>query len=152
MTISEPAATIAPARLAQLYPLKRYDLPVAGAYFEGRYPFVRSSFTAYDDGGPYEQPCWKPGTRAEYYCPDDTEMVADAEGAIILTVVSVHKPGKYPTRVFFTRRWRDPQRREFGKGSLRCATVAQFYKLARGYRHEFRVVPQDCPAREVLPS
>lgn len=131
---------------------QKYEIPTPGAFYEGRYPFVRSTYTAYDGDGPAEVPCWKPGVRIEYYCPDDTEMVADAEGAIILTVVSVHKPGKFPTRVFFTRRWRDPKGHEFGKGALRCATVAHFHTLARGYRHEYRIVPMDCPAREVVPA
>lgn len=66
-------------------------------------------------------------------------MFADGLGSIILTVVGVFKPGKYPTRVFFTRRWRDPEGREFGKGALRIATVPQFYILAGGYRHDYEI-------------
>ena len=26
----------------------------------------------------------------------------------LLTVVDIHKPGRFPTRVFYTRQWKDP--------------------------------------------
>lgn len=115
-------------------------LPVPGAFFEARYPFVRDTYSAFDGEGYSELSTWKPGTRAVPMGPEDSEMVADAEGAIILTVVGVFKPGKFPTRVFFTRLWRDPDGREFGKGKCRMTTVGNFYALTRGYRHRYELI------------
>lgn len=127
--------------------MTKHLLPLPGAFFEARYPFVRDTFTQYDGDGPCEMPTWKPGTRAEYICPDDTADFADGIGSIILTVVAVFKPGRYPTRVFYTRRWCDPSGREFGNGKLRIATVAQFYILANGYRHDYEIAtPKDAVA------
>lgn len=114
-----------------------HPIPTPGAFFEARYPFVREAVSLFDGEGMAEVASWKPGTRAVLVPPDDAEMVADAEGAIILTVVGVFKPGRFPTRVFFTRRWRDPDGKEFGKGSCRMATVAKFYELSRGFRHAY---------------
>lgn len=114
-----------------------HPLPTPGAFFEARYPFVRDTYSGFDGEDYSEISTWKPGTRAVAVGPEDAEMVADAEGSIILTVVGVYKPGRFPTRVFFTRRWRNPDGHEFGKGSCRMATVSKFYELTRGFRHEY---------------
>lgn len=114
-----------------------HPLPSPGAFFEARYPFVRDTYSTFDGEGYLDVTSWKPGTRAVAVGPEDSEMVADAEGAITLTVIGVYKPGRFPTRVFFTRRWRDPDGREFGKGLCRVATVAKFYELSRGFRHQY---------------
>lgn len=85
---------------------------------------------------------WKPGIRMElrgntqFHVED---MLADAIGQQILTVVAVFKPGKYPTRVFFTRKWRDPSGKVFGKNALRITSLTAFMALTRGYRHEFEL-------------
>lgn len=120
-----------------------HPLPTVGALFEARYPYVRETVSLFDGDGMAEQLSWKPGTRGEARGPEDAEMVADAEGTIILTVVGVFKPGRFPTRVFFTRRWRDPDGREFGKGNCRMTTVAKFYELSRGYRHYYEMAKQN---------
>jgi hypothetical protein len=109
----------------------------AGMVFRAPYPFVRDEYEEVDADGIHKIKTWKPGTRFEWVGPEDTECIADAMGEIILTVVSVHQPGRFPTRVFFTRRWRDPNGREFGKGACRCAISSKFRRLARGYAHEF---------------
>jgi hypothetical protein len=107
------------------------------------HPFVRDTFTVNEGDGDgwtsYERPCWKPGCRTEMIPPDDCEAVADAMGSQILTIVDIHKPGRFPERVFYTRRWRDPDGKEFGKGGLRIKTTQAFRWLARGYRYEFRL-------------
>ena len=69
-------------------------------------------------------------------------MVADAVGTQILTVVSVHKPGKFPARVFYTRRWRDPDGVEFGKTHLRVTVMQSFRTIVRGYRHDYRMATE----------
>lgn len=123
-----------------------------GSVFEVPYPFVRDTFSEHyadEDGqGVSERQTWRPGTRfverghARY--PDDAppvDCVADAIGAQLIWVISVHKPGSFPTRVFYTRQWRDPDGKAFGKGGLRSKTLSAFRSLVRGYRHPFKVEP-----------
>lgn len=115
----------------------------AGAEIEVGHPFVRTTFMDRDgDGEGYsetEKPTWAPGVRQEFVAPDGFDDVADAMGSQILTIVSVHKPGRFPERIFYTRQWRDPDGRVFGKGNLRIKTTQAFRWLVRGYRHEFRI-------------
>lgn len=112
----------------------------AGDVFEVVYPFVRDVFDDYEDdwrtGESHSKkvPTWKPGTIAESCGPEDFEDVCHARGAMLLTVVSIHKPGRFPTRVFYTRQWRSPDGKTFGKGGLRMTTSAAFRRLCSGYR------------------
>ncbi len=116
------------------------DDPLAGGMiFRAPYPFLRDTVTLFNEDGCSEVATWKPGVRDEWIAPDDTEAVADGVGEIILTIVSVHKPGRFPVRVFFTRRWRSPDGKEFGKNGCRCVISAKFRRLANGYAHEFVV-------------
>jgi hypothetical protein len=114
----------------------------SGDQFAVPYPFSRDTYTVHDtDEETFtstEVPTWRPGTRPDEgatYC----DAVADGMGAMLITVVSVHKPGKFPTRVFFTRRWRDPDGREFGKGKLHIRSQAQFRFLIGGFRYDFEM-------------
>lgn len=107
--------------------------------FRAPYPFVRAKYEGCDADGYFESETWKPGTEFRATDDGDTDCIANGTGEIILTVISVHKPGRYPTRVFFTRRWRDPGGREFGKSKCLCATLEKFRRLARGYQFEFVV-------------
>lgn len=115
-----------------------------GASIEIAHPFIRDVYNGPPDF--VEQKTWRPGTRPEAIAPDDAEMVADALGAQIVTIVSIHKPGRFPARVFFTRRWRDPNGREFGKGKLYITTAGAFRQIINGYRHEFRLLPDEAVA------
>ena len=120
-----------------------------GQVVEFDYPFVRSLFTMWDEGGPSDTPTWKPGVRHIYISPyGDTDTIADGMGKQVCTVVSLHKPGRYPERVFYTRKWRDPSGKEFGNGALRIATVGAFRNLTRGFRHDYRMATADDPAPE----
>jgi hypothetical protein len=117
----------------------------SGAQFVVPHPFCwdLASRPSGDEGGPYmeEFMSWRPGVRFEVLPPgDDSESVADGMGSQALTVVSVHKPGKYPARVFYVRQWIDPRGSTFGKTKLRITTAGAFKSLIRGYRHEFRLV------------
>lgn len=119
-------------------------LPMAGDVFTVCYPFVRDTYERQDvdiDGVTYEKvPTWRPGVRAEEhqrYCghgewDEWTHNVADATGQMVLTVVSVHKPGRFPTRVCFTRQFVTPDGKAFGKGNLRIMTVPAFMRRAQG--------------------
>ena len=111
------------------------------------YPFVRyvANLLDEDDGNPYQTEGWRPGCTKEEdenagsYFPE-LHYVADGTGAMVLDVVATFKPGRVPERVFYTRRWIDPDGREFGKtGKLRIATTGQFRRLLKGYRHPFEV-------------
>lgn len=116
-------------------------LPAAGEMFRFPYPFSRDTYEVvdadYDGVSVTTVPTWKVGPKNEYVYPDDTESVADAMGECVITVVSVHQPGRYPTRVFYTRTWVTPEGKAFGKTKLRVITASAFRGWTQGYRHEF---------------
>ena len=88
---------------------------------------------------------WRPGCNIDDGGPEDSgEYVADGIGAMLLTIISTHRPGRYPERVFYVRQWRDPDGKVFGKTSLRVLSRWAFTRMARGYRHSF-----ECDALEV---
>lgn len=101
------------------------------------FPFVRVTYEGFDSDGPFSDECWKPGCRHETSYDYDAHDVADGTGAMLLTVISLHKPGKYPERVFFTRQWRDPDGKVFGRKCLRVATKQAFSTMVKGYRYPF---------------
>lgn len=111
-----------------------------GKQYEVKFPFVVDVYNGYDEGGEFQEETWKPGCRPEECGPDDMELVADGEGEMILTIVDVHKPGKYPERVFYIRKWRDPDGKEFGAGKLHITTTPTFKRRAAGYYHAYRVL------------
>lgn len=118
-----------------------------GDVFEAPYPFVRSTYDEFDEFGGVEVPTWKPGVRHQdrvqrHGYEPEVDTVADAMGHIILAVVSIHRPGRFATRVFYTRRWRDPSGREFGKNQCRVTTLAAFRALTRGFRHPYMLLDQ----------
>lgn len=117
---------------------KRQSKFAAGQFHEVAYPFVRELVSLFDGEGPADTWSWRPGVRYELVPPDDSEAIADGLGQVSYTVVATFKPGSFPERVFYTRRWRAPDGREFGKSCLHIATAAKFTGLLTGYRHEFR--------------
>ncbi|MHB8272003.1 hypothetical protein [Bradyrhizobium sp.] len=110
-----------------------------GAEIEVAHPFIREEYHGFDEDGPFKRMSWRPGTRVEPIYPDDAEEVADGIGTQILTIVSIHKPGRFPSRVFFTRRWRDPDGREFGKTKCHIKTLQAFRRRCRSFGYEFRL-------------
>jgi hypothetical protein len=108
-----------------------------GDVFVNDYPFVRTVYQEWDEDGHSDVKSWKPGVEYEAYGPegDYTLMVADGTGRQTLTVVDVHKPGRYPTRVFYTVKWMTPEGKEFGKGGLKITTLDAFKRRARGFMH-----------------
>ena len=107
--------------------------------FGADYPFVREVVGLWDGEGYSRTVSWKPGVRWVQTSIDDSDAVADGIGKIILIVVSVHKPGRFPARIFFERQWINPDGKPFGKGGCRVTTVAAFKRLTRGYRHPYRL-------------
>ncbi len=114
----------------------------AGDILQFSYPFVRDTFSEMDEDGVSTSACWRPGVRMVDYL-EHQEAVADGIGQQIITVVSTHKPGKFQERVFYTRQWRDPSGKVFGRSSLRVATAGALKTLTRGYRHPFEIAPAE---------
>lgn len=114
----------------------------AGDVFRVKFPFVRCEVDVPDDDpegvGYAKISSWTPGVEFVNVYPDDSEAVCDGEGEMVLTVVDVHKPGRFPARVFFTRSWVTPDGKTFGKGALRITTAQAFKRRAAGYMHEYR--------------
>lgn len=104
------------------------------------YPFVRTVFNGIEcdaDGGitEFQDEGWRPGCDSDEGC-----LFADGTGEMILTIISIYKPGNFKERVFYTRQWRDPDGKQFGKSRrLLVTTKSVFTKLCRGYRHEFEL-------------
>jgi hypothetical protein len=106
-----------------------------GQVIEVSYPMQRIEAEPGDDWGV----TWKPGTWVEAGQYSE-RWLCDGVGAMILRVVSLHDPGRpWGPRVFYTRSWRAPDGRVFGKRRLRNTTVAAFRTLSRGYRFSFEV-------------
>jgi hypothetical protein len=93
---------------------------------------------------------WNPGTHREnpwfigWGKHPDRELAdpllvyhADGVGELTLLPISVHRPGDYPTRVFFRREWRTPEGKVFGSNRLYIATLGEFRRIAKGYRFDF---------------
>lgn len=122
---------------------KHNDLWQAGSVIEVDYPFYLETVSLSDpEGGPsISTKSWRPGTYFEEVTVDTSDSFADGLGKQIITVISIHKPGQYPTRVFFTRKWRDPRGKVFGKQRLHNLSIGVFRGLLRGYRHSFRIKP-----------
>ncbi len=115
-------------------PAGALDLEV-GRTYEVAAPFVRCTYS-HDDGDGYSSAVgWKPGVEWEDcgYYGDDSRAVAHGVGLVSYTIVSLHSPRPFPTRVFYTRRWRDPDGREFGKNKLLIATTGAFKRRIRRY-------------------
>lgn len=111
---------------------------IAGAVFNIPYPFVKETYHGYDEEGGFSKPTWRPGVKREGGGSDGASIYtsADGRGEQILTVISTHKPGKFPERVFYTVRWKSPDGKEFGKSRVKVCGVQKFRRLASGYRYE----------------
>lgn len=105
------------------------------------YPFVRETYKVYDEDGSRDESSWRPGVEMVPSPPygEDGYAVADGKGAMVLTEVSRHKPGKYPERVFYTREFVDPDGYTFGKGTLRVCSAGKFTRLAARYAYPFQM-------------
>lgn len=112
---------------------------IPGDVFTITYPFVRGEYV---EGGfataeTPSVPSWLPGVEWRDITAEDSAPFADAEGKCLFTVVGTFKPGHYPERVFYTRKFVDPDGKEFGKTALRIATLDKFRRLAIGYRDDY---------------
>lgn len=110
-----------------------------GDEFRVKYPFVSCVYSGYDERGEFQEDSWRPGCKSVLMPDCDTAWFANAEGQMVITVVGVFKPGKFPERVFYTRKWIDPDGKEFGNGKLRIATTPTFKKRIMGYYHQYEI-------------
>jgi len=121
----------------------------AGAVFKVVYPFVREAYEHMDFDGEgwreVSEMTWKPGCAYRPSAPDDVEGYCHAEGYMELTVVDVHRPGKYPPRVFFTRQWITPDGKRFGKTNLRIMTGPAFKRRTKGWFADPYTVDSEAP-------
>lgn len=101
------------------------------------YPFVRDTYLDLSDGT--ERPCWRPGVEWRPVGPDSSDAFADGMGTISLTEVGRYKPPGFPERVFYTRKFTDPDGKVFGKNKLHIASAVKFKRLCNGYAHEFEI-------------
>ncbi len=111
--------------------------PSAGSSHIVRYPFVRDKYEEWAEDGSALRETWSPGVVFEWISPEDTAPFADAEGQMILSVVDVFKPGKFPTRVFYTRQFIDPDGKIFGNTRLHICTLEKFRRIASRYFHPY---------------
>jgi hypothetical protein len=77
----------------------------SGQEYRVKFPFYENDDHGHDQHFPYSSGLWIPGCRSVMSPPDDCEFAADGEGEMVLTVVDTFKPGKYPERVFYTRKF-----------------------------------------------
>lgn len=118
----------------------KWALPEIGSVFRVDYPMIRDTFTDYDESGAFESQTWRPGVRYEQDGPDEVRAFADGLGQMVLTVVGVYKPGKFPTRVFYTRQWISPEGKPFGNGSLKVTTTDVFRRRSEKFQVGFTLV------------
>ena len=103
--------------------------------FEVPHPFVKEEYSDFDDDKPIVSWRWRPGTRMVQSSTGHEYYEADAVGMQILTVVGVGEPHGFAKRVFYTRRWRDPDGTEFGNKGCRVTALSAFRRLTHGYRY-----------------
>ena len=116
---------------------KTFD-PEIGRAYEIRFPFKMGEHHPFpDEDGPPPAAIkvWQPGWDQEASQYGEHHW-CEAWGAEIRTIVSIHKPGRYPERVFYVRQWRDPDGKVFGKKSLRILASRDFRRWASGDRYE----------------
>ena len=115
-----------------------------GAVFELDHPFTRErSMVGWDDEGAMYANSWCPGVRFEPIGPEESGAFADGVGKQILTIVSTHRPGKYPLRIFYTRQWIAPNGKRFGKDNLHIRAIQSFRQLIKGYRYTYEIADQE---------
>jgi len=112
-----------------------------GQHIRVKFPFYTGTHEWYAVTGEYYSDyVWIPGCKSEPTASGDHELVAEGIGEMILKVVDIHKPGRYLERVFYTRRWVDPDGNEFNAGKLHITTIGTFKRRAAGYYHAYRVL------------
>jgi len=109
-----------------------------------KYPFVKVKISLFDgEDGFNELVSWRPGTLPRMIYPDDSEEFAHAEGKMKLSVVDTFKPGKYPERIFYTRKFIDPDGKEFGKNNLHICSIQKFRRISTSFYYDYVIDPDE---------
>lgn len=125
------------------------DVEIKPYKFE--YPFVRDIYLGGEVDESYnytssEELSWKPSTyqkmRTDSGFSDEPEYLnyADGLGYCVFDVVSIHRPFPFQTRVFYTRKFINPDGVEFGKNKLHNTTLGWFKRRISGYRYPYFVI------------
>lgn len=105
-----------------------------GDIFTVECPFILDKYTEMTEEGYCTFLSYRPGVKWEFLEPDSSEPVCHGVGTVTYKVVSYHKlPHPYPDRVFFTRKFKSPDGREFGKNRLLVLTKEAFSRRAKAY-------------------
>lgn len=106
--------------------------------------FVRTHPFTLDTSGAFK---WRPGAwESEPRHNDDPMPACHGLGFVYFKVVSVHKPGRYPTRVFYTRRFVTPDDEALPESGCLCVTMEKFKRLRKDFYVPYVVVE---PSKEV---
>ncbi len=115
------------------------------AVIEVTYPFIRTTYDSYDEleGTHAKLPTWQAGVGGmdfNGYSGTFRAFGANAEGQMILTIVSIHKPGKYPERIFYTRQYRDPDGKIYGKTNLKIMATRSLKRYFKWFGEPYEIV------------
>jgi hypothetical protein len=105
-----------------------------------KFPFVQEEYSGPKDGEfVADAKTWRPGTCVEHgdYEFSDEQWVADGEGLMVLEELGNFKPGRFPERTFYLRRFIAPDGRQFGKDKVRVISSSAFKRMLKGYRHAY---------------
>lgn len=109
----------------------------AGAVFERDHPFT---LVVENKGDPeFETERWRPGAWDKETCGEDVKSYANAVGKVRFTVVSIHRPPGYPTRVFYTRQFFLPDGKSYASGSLKNSVISKFRRDVRAFPFAYEI-------------
>lgn len=78
---------------------------------------------------------WVPGFNPDL---DSDAQVYNGVGKKIITVVSTHKPGRYPKRIFYRVQWEMPEGYVFGKNRVKVMSEGNFKRYVLRVRRDLR--------------
>jgi len=111
--------------------------------FRRPHPFTRCVSDWWEDGELVQKYVrWRPGAwGTEIIPPDDARAFAHAMGECVFTVQGEYKPGRYPTRVFFTQQFVDPDGKPLKASGLKIKTKSAFKRQVDGLPFAFELDP-----------
>lgn len=108
---------------------------------ERPHPFTKTYIHGWDDG-PTCFVGWRPGAWAQKADgPDSAVAAAHAMGTCRFDVLGEYKPGRFPTRVFFTQTYIAPDGTELRGRGLRIKVKHHFVRQTQHIGFEFEIDP-----------
>ena len=112
----------------------------AGMVFERDHPFT---LVVENKGDPdCEMERWRPGawnTEVDGPYGESLSYFANAVGRVRFSVVSVHTPPGYPTRVFYKRQFFRPDGTAYASGSLKNCIISKFRRDIKGFPINYEI-------------